>query len=389
MATGEPNPTFHLTDLRRERVPVRLEWRADPDAVTLRLSVPGTRLYAIARRERAAAVTFFVSGRRPAPSEPAVASRWSEGTPLDPRGFLGDLDPLLAWRDAVVAARDLVAQTVTRLPRRLSAAGAQAKARIDDALRGVAAATLERADPAAMKVALPFHPLSRLDVYARVARDPTGRARQLAETCPGALLVMSALSHHEGGVAREISQAMRLTIGGKKLRDVLARVVAAAEIDPNPRRIRRGAVGRWALLVQKAAPLVDPRHLLEPPPDGFAIEDVPSDPACAALWFSVLHAARPLPPGDGQARRRLAGFLSRHGVELARRCLTDAWLDPSAVAPSELQSLLAAQVGRILRWSLASGRSPGRNSRLDEVLGGAFLVDCQRAADHRSSQGWS
>ena len=201
---------------------------------------------------------------------------------------------------------------------------------------------LARALPrSARSVARAFHPSTRLDVVRRVAADPSGRVAQLAKVCPGVFVLAVGL-----GARDALDEACLRTIRGEPLADALAPVLARWAAG------RKGAVdvARHSRFVRRAPAALDPRLSLYPFPIGLALDDVPSEPAARAAWFTAAgafagrtdcHAHAPDSP--------LAAFVSAQGASLG------------VADPRHLKDLLT----RLELRGQALGRWPARRTTMD------------------------
>lgn len=234
-------------------------------------------------------------------------------------------------------------------------------------VRESARRALAACEPAALAIARRFHPDARWFVYGTLVGDVTGRIAQLASSCPGALVLASALHrrrHPEGADA-----IVREAIRGAPLRAVVARGVDAwlelRRRDDLEREWPRACAGpeeyarRQALLVRRAGPQVDPEHLLSRPALGFAPEDVPARADLNAAWFRAMAgAARALARAESPGIE-IGAFVSRSFRALlstARRLQPTYDLDEG---PGDGVQRAAEQ---LVAYCLRTGRRPGRRS---------------------------
>ena len=197
-------------------------------------------------------------------------------------------------------------------------------------------------------------------VYESVVNDPTGRVAQIADVCPGLLVLARGLrSCGAGDRCDELLAAIR---SGAKLGSILD-----FGLDAWTRQLAPGEIRIQRLRIRRAGMLVRPSTLLTRPVPGVAATDIPTDEQLNARWFEVTsHDLLWRPPGPEQdgalaprQLRGLGGFLSRH------------WraIDDHAGRTHGLETVLRELVD-FVRFS---GRCPGR--RTDPVR---LIDECRR-----------
>jgi len=240
-------------------------------------------------------------------------------------------------------------------------------------IRGAAAAALAGCDRPALEIARRFHRAGRWFVYGAVVEDPTGRIAQLARTCPGALLLASALRRREE--LEEADAILRAAARGKPLRAVVSEVVerwagllehqdVEREWPPWPKDRRCLDTTSQALLIRRAGPQVDPEHLIVRPLPSFAPEDIPARADRNAAWFRVMAGASRSLAGAEELADGLSAFVACHH----RAVLADSRRGPPVYDEDEPGGEVHRLVDRLARFSRATGRRPGRHSNPSRIL---------------------
>lgn len=236
----------------------------------------------------------------------------------------------------------------------------------------------ERLDAAAWRGARAFAPDLQPWVYAQVAQDPSGRAAQLARTCPGAVLLAWAHARlfrdgrdpaHEWACGRIFADASR----GLALKDLVRRAtstwMALLPDDVLARAVAREGepevlARRFRLLVRRAGPRVVPAWLTRPPL-AFAPEDIPRHPAPNARWFfATAVASRELGRLPDPLRSALSRFVSRHPRVL--RWSPGRHTDVTGEINMALDATRTVQ--RLVEFAGATGRGPAPGCDPDEHL---------------------
>lgn len=160
-------------------------------------------------------------------------------------------------------------------------------------------------------------------VYAAIADDARGRVAQLAEVCPGVLILCYALSTK--GRQREVAAVLDAVRRGEKLGRVLARTcelweaIWAVRWPELPRAARAQQRGR----IRAAGPAVEPMALHAPGLPGVVAAEAPREARENARWFEVTQLSLcALPAGASTlpetTLRGLGGFISLHWRALER-----------------------------------------------------------------------
>lgn len=239
-------------------------------------------------------------------------------------------------------------------------------------VREAAARALAACDPAALVIARRFHRTARWFVYGAVIDDLTARVAQLAGTCPGVLVLASAINQR--GDTDAADALLRTIARGEPLRTVVERAVEAwagyrdrddiAREWPRSHYAREEILRAQRLLIRRAGPQVDPEHLLVRFAIGFAPEDVPVRFDLNAAWYRAMAGAARAVARDHPRGPRLGPFVSRH----YRAFLSAARRSPAAhdtdIGPGSAEHRLAE---RLVAFCLATGRRPARFSNPEAV----------------------
>ena len=217
---------------------------------------------------------------------------------------------------------------------------------------------IELCDDEARLRALEFAPACRFPHYALLSRDRTGRMRQLAEACPGLPTLCVGLWRLQG--PESIAPIIAGVQEGRKLSCVLD---AALEVWQRPLRNRRDPASHplsvMRVMWRSAPAAVEPTVLVSPGLACATLTDMPACPHERSIWYRVL-AVFEEEPGtarlDAASRRRLAGFVSRSGVEIeANGCARGCQISDS--------------VRELVDYVNRSGaRVPSRRAPVDRVL---------------------
>ncbi len=213
------------------------------------------------------------------------------------------------------------------------------------AIRQAAVSAAAMLDPTARKIALRFPNHMRPWLYARLAKDKSGRLAQVVDTCPGALTFAYALSAlgHRAGTRAAGEKLLRNVVAGRGLNDALDDAVAAWAIgaaklaqdarlserqrplwrrlvDASPHELR-SILSAQRLLIRRAGAGVPSYTLWLPPPLRFAPEDIPSKKLANARWFRLVkgHTITLVPPccDVPDLGEDFATFVSHHAAALA------------------------------------------------------------------------
>ncbi len=249
--------------------------------------------------------------------------------------------------------------------------------RLRDSLAHAVRAAVARCDPEAFAIARRFHPLARFFVYRQLLDDASGRIRQLASACPGALILAAGLESR-GGIAGEAARDLvREVVAGRKLALVLSDAAQGLLVDRaalEERMVGRGYApgpaltlfdassdefGLWLdrmrLFVRRAGPRVSSLDLCGMPPPRFAPEDIPRDPRLNGEWYGVVRLAADCVEQEIPARAW--SFLSRNAAALY--AVAVARTDPD---DGDTRDNGIALVRHALAYSDATGRWPGRST---------------------------
>lgn len=163
-------------------------------------------------------------------------------------------------------------------------------------------------DQRLVRIARRYPTAVRLRLYRWMRADATGRFAQLAEVCPGAILLAFACQegrrHHQSGLEAPRPDVIRLifddAIAGVPLPKLLARGVAA--VNPHPRTHRAHVT-----MLRYAGPRAPSGSLAGP----FAVVvpvEIPSAVRKNALWYRAMHA---IPECSSPSPPRLASAFAR------------------------------------------------------------------------------
>ncbi|NLI76502.1 MAG: hypothetical protein GX442_08675 [Candidatus Riflebacteria bacterium] len=197
--------------------------------------------------------------------------------------------------------------------------------------------------PAAAALAARFSGPLRWWVYDQVARDETGRLAQMAQVCPGLLILANGWK--ERHPERQEALLAMIKAGVK-----LAKILDAVSGMMVPSLIPADLWPHQRVRIMRAGPLIGPAQLMRRPLPEMVGDDIPDDPPGNRAWFDLQDAAAKVVDQAlvGPPRRSFLAFLSRHAVEL--RNLPDK------------RSSLPQWLSELCDYVRATDRHPGRNT---------------------------
>jgi hypothetical protein len=261
-------------------------------------------------------------------------------------------------------------------------------------LRALATEALSRCDPHARDLAMRFRGSTRFWVYQQVMNDRTGHIAQLADSCPGLLVLTDGFAWEDGAGRDAAREILRAVIAGRPLRAILAdaiehwsRLASLAcepwrDADPKTRSSPPALMASKRLHVRRARACVRSSDLMSSPPFSFAPEDIPRDTYANAIWYEVARYVQCVlaREADWELRLRTSRFLCRHAVTLfkgAHRRAVGASVLPRTVAETTRRTLAYAKVTghmptcrssprryleRAQRWQAGCAFPPGPDS---------------------------
>jgi hypothetical protein len=254
-----------------------------------------------------------------------------------------------------------------------------------DRVRRAARALLSQCDQRALRLSSRFHRTARWHVYGAIVQDQTGHVARLARSCPGALLLASALIRE--GAPKAADAILREAARGRPIPDVVSVAVEGWEgvrrqLDETEEWPERSVNERCrdaaaqSLLLQRASSLVDPAHLLACPPPAFEMEDIPARADWNAEWFKVMAGASRALSWAGGAKKPLGAFVASHHRAVRGEARRHPSRPPDDCSPGDEVHQL---VLRLVRFGRATGQPPSRDS--DPLRA---LADARRLEDEDS-----
>lgn len=253
-------------------------------------------------------------------------------------------------------------------------------------LRALGREAAARCERRARELALTFAEGVRFWVYQQIVADPSGRVAQMAEVCPGLVVVARAVrpiwgTGHEA--CESLLDGIRAGEGLPRLLDAAAesslaqRVVEAWALIGEAQRFasatareRARAKAARRVLIRRAGRRVAEWDLLQMPPAAFAPEDIPREPNANARWYFTMrgagHVIGDIP--DVALREGLSGFVSANAHLVTARAER-----PPPTEPVEVAGGLWGLLQRLIRFSRHAGRMPSRRSNARRLL-----ADCER-----------
>lgn len=217
-------------------------------------------------------------------------------------------------------------------------------------------------------------------VYEVTASDPSGRVAQLAESCPGLLIMARGLRYEKAGEV--CKQIFKEVVRGRclnELLDIAAHAWTLHHLDlcarrclPAPATIERKRLARdQRQRIMRASPLVPFGLLLRPPPPSMVPEDIPRDPERNKSWYMFTsHPFLPWPDGAWQPRLSqsqkigLSCFLSKQWPAI---CLK--WQVPDRSDHAlELGRMLESFLRNLLDYMEHAGLELTRETNADWLL---------------------
>jgi len=197
-------------------------------------------------------------------------------------------------------------------------------------------------------------------VYGVAADDDSGRVSQLAEVCPGLLLMALGLfREHSVKVSQQIIKGVVAGLRLPRLLDMAARawlhqhLVQLVQIElPGPPSDENGQlVTSQRIRIRRASARVPVELLFQPPPPAMIPGDIPSSPEQNRCWYT--YTSHPALPWSDDLHPRMLSERQKAGLS---RFLSRWWPSLLASCPPRERDDPAGQLGHIVDYLEATGR---------------------------------